>query len=231
MISLRFNNIENIIKFDERYVNILEIANKNLFKNIVYIINKSVKNIDENKEIIMFDEDKTFDITKEVLVVNDFFNIDLNSTKVLKLVYKDISIKYNLEYGIEDIPLNIKYLYNNIVDILDSYEFNFTYKDEIDIYDLIKILNIKFDENFYNDPYENLMYIFDILSNFKISSIVVLINVKLFFNEIEINEIYKVALYKGIKILLIEYGKESKLLNYESKIYIDEDFDEFEIKV
>lgn len=230
MISLRFNNIENIINFDERYINILEIADKNLFKAVTYNINKCVKD-KENKNIIMFDDDKVIDIDKEIFIVNDFFNIDLNNTKVLKLLHKDISLKYNLEYEKENLLLQITDVYNDLIDILNLYEFNFTHKEEVNIEDLIKILNIKFDENIYDNPFDNLMYLFDVVSNFKICKVIILINAKLFFNEKELYEIYKVALYKDIKLLLVEYGSDDELLNFENKLCIDGDFDEFEIKV
>ena len=228
MISLRFDNIETKINFDERYINILQISNKELFKRISYNINKAVK--DEIDEVVMFDENKIYNISKEVMVINDFYSIDLNSTKMLKLLYKDIATKYTLEYGYESIQLDIKDVYNSIVDTLNDYDFNFTYKEEIDIIDLIKSLDVKFDREFYDNPYDNLMYLYDVVSNFKICKIIVLINAKLFLNENEIKQMYKQALHKDIKLLLIEYGDEEDILEYESKIYIDEDFDEFEIK-
>ena len=89
---------------------------------------------------------------------------------------------------------------------------------------------MKFNEYYYDNPFDNIICLFDLISNFKLYKIIVLVNLKLFFNDEEIVEIYKSALQRNIKLLVIEYSEENYLLEYENKLYIDNEFDEFVLK-
>lgn len=230
MISFRFAGFENLIVFDERYVSVLEISEKELFKKIVYLVNKYSKNIEEGNEIVLLENDNRLEMSKNTLVVNDFYNVDINSNKILKSLYNEIEIQYNYEYGEENLLINLENIFRNLHEILCFYDFELEYKREIKISELLKCIGLKFNEYYYDNPFDNLICLFDLVSLFKLYKVVVLINVKAFFSDEEIIEIYKSALHRDIKLLLIEYGDESKLLEYENKLYIDIDFDEFVLK-
>lgn len=230
MITLRFVCFENLIEFDERYINIIEIEEKELFKKSVYLINKYSKNIEDGNDIVLLDNDNRLEISKNILVVNDFYNININSKNILKSLYNDIQIQYNYEYGDDDLLINLKNIFKNIEEILLSYDFDLEYKRELKISEILKVIGLKFNEYNYDNPFDNIMCLFELISSFKLYKVIVLVNLKLFFNEDEIIEIYKSALHRDIKLLVFECSKESKLLQYENKIYIDNGFDEFVFK-
>ena len=230
MITLRFAGFENLIVFDERYINVLEISEKELFKKITYIVNKYSKNIEEGNEIVLLENDNRLEISKNILVVNDFYNIDINSNKIIKSLYKEIEIQYNYEHGEENLLINLENIFRNLHETLSFYDFELEYKREIKISDLLKCIGLKFNEYYYDNPLDNLICLFDLVSLFKLYKVIALINVKSFFSDEEIIEIYKSALHRDIKLLLIDYSDESELLEYESKLYIDTDFDEFVLK-
>lgn len=230
MITLRFAGFENLIVFDERYINVLEISEKELFKKITYIVNKYSKNIEEGNEIVLLENDNRLEISKNILVVNDFYNIDINSNKIIKSLYKEIEIQYNYEHGEENLLINLENIFRNLHETLSFYDFELEYKREIKISELLKCIGLKFNEYYYDNPLDNLICLFDLVSLFKLYKVIVLINVKSFFSDEEIIEIYKSALHRDIKLLLIDYSDESELLEYESKLYIDTDFDEFVLK-
>ncbi|MDK2563280.1 type II-A CRISPR-associated protein Csn2 [Romboutsia sedimentorum] len=230
MITLRFVGFENLVIFDERYVNLIEIAEKELFKKTVYIINKYSKNIEDGNDIVLLSNDNRLEISKNILVVNDFYNIDINSNKILKALYNEVEIQYNYEYGEENLLKNLENIFSNLHQILCSYDFEVEYKRELKVAELLKCVGLKFNEYYYDNPLDNLICLFDLISLFKLYKIIVLVNMKLFFNDEEIVEIYKSALHRNINLLILEHGQESKLLEYESKIYIDNDFDEFVLK-
>ncbi|QJA08592.1 type II-A CRISPR-associated protein Csn2 [Romboutsia sp. CE17] len=230
MITLRFAGFENLIVFDERYINVLEISEKELFKKITYIVNKYSKNIEEGNEIVLLENDNRLEISKNILVVNDFYNIDINSNKIIKSLYKEIEIQYNYEHGEENLLINLENIFRNLHETLSFYDFELEYKREIKISELLKCIGLKFNEYYYDNPLDNLICLFDLVSLFKLYKVIALINVKSFFSDEEIIEIYKSALHRDIKLLLIDYSDESELLEYESKLYIDTDFDEFVLK-
>lgn len=230
MITLRFVHFENLIEFDERYINIVQIADKELFKKSVYLINKYSKNIEEGNEIVLLNNDNRLEISKNILVVNDFYNIDINSNKILKSLYNDMEMQYNYEYGEDNLLINLENIFKNIGEILCFYDFELEYKRELKVSEILKAIGLKFNEYHYDNPFDNIICLFDLISNFKLYKIIVLVNLKSFFNDEEIVEIYKSALQRNIKLLVIEYGEENYLLGYENKLYIDNEFDEFVFK-
>lgn len=230
MITLRFVCFESLIEFDERYINIIEIEEKELFKKSVYLINKYAKNIETGNDVVLLNDDNRIEISKHILVVSDFYNIDINSNKILKSLHHDIEMQYNYEYGEDNLLINLQNIFNNIGEILSFYDFQLEYKRELKVSEILKAIGLKFNEYYYDNPFDNIICLFDLVSNFKLYKVVVLVNLKLFFNESEIIEIYKSALQRGINLLVFEFGEESKLLKYENKIYIDNDFDEFVIR-
>ncbi|WP_434799174.1 type II-A CRISPR-associated protein Csn2 [Terrisporobacter vanillatitrophus] len=230
MITLRFIYFENLIEFDERYINIVQILDKELFKKSVYIINKYAKNIEEGNDVVLLNNDNRLEISKNILVVNDFYNIDINSNKILKSLYNDIEIQYNYEYGEDNLLINLQNIFENIGEVLSTYDFELEYKRELKVSEILKATGLKFNEYHYDNPFDNIICLFDLISNFKLYKIIVLVNLKLFFNDEEIIEIYKSALQRDIKLLVIEYGEENHLLEYENKLYIDNEFDEFVFK-
>lgn len=222
--------LENLIRFDERYVQVLELLPKDLFKKVTFLFNKYYKYNEEGNDIIIIDNEKKIEAHKSILVVNDYFNIQLNSNKIIKELYNDIELGYNLEYGENDISIKLEEVLFNIQEILSEYDFNFEYKHDLKISDLLKAMGLKFDEYSYDEPYKNLICLFDFVALFDICKVLILINAKIFFTEDEIIEIYRAALQRNIKLLLIESSQGSSLLEYESKLFVDNDYDEFIIK-
>ena len=174
MITLRFAGFENLIVFDERYINVLEISEKELFKKITYIVNKYSKNIEEGNEIVLLENDNRLEISKNILVVNDFYNIDINSNKIIKSLYKEIEIQYNYEHGEENLLINLENIFRNLHETLSFYDFELEYKREIKISELLKCIGLKFNEYYYDNPLDNLICLFDLVSLFKLYKVIVL---------------------------------------------------------
>lgn len=222
--------LENLIQFDERYVQVLELSQKELFQKIIFLFNKYYRYNEEANDIIVLDNEKRLEFSKSVLVVNDYFNIQLNSNKIIKALYNDIELEYNLEYGENNFSTKLEEVLINIQDILSDYDFQFEYKTDLKLSDLLKIIGLKFDEYSYDEPFKNLICLFDFIVLFKVCKILVLINAKIFFSEEEIIQIYRAALQRNIKLLLIEYSQGSTLMKYEKKLFVDNEFDEFIIE-
>ena len=102
---------------------------------------------------------------------------------------------------------------------------------DIDVQDLLKIFNVKIDTSCYISIVEKIEFIIDIISNFKIAEILVIPNLKTYLNEYELLEIYKYSIYNNVNLLLVENVLENKLLKYEQKNIIDENFDEMLLSI
>lgn len=222
--------LENIIKFDERFIQVLEIAPKDLYKKITFIFNKYFNNIEDGNDLILLENGKRLEVSKNILVINDFFNLDINSNKIIKALYNDIELEYNVEYGEDDLRKKLEEILSNLKEILLEYDFELEFKQELKLSELLKTLGLKFNQYYYDEPFTNLLCILDLISMFHICKILVLINVKVHFTEEELMELYKSALQRNIKLLIIESSSNNNILEYENKLFIDEDYDEFILK-
>ena len=78
----------------------------------------------------------------------------------------------------------------------------------------------------YDSIVDNIEYIINIISTLKIASVLVIPNLKVYLDEKELLEIYKYSIYNNVRLLIIENNKCEKIMKYERKNIIDEEFDE-----
>lgn len=230
MIKFGCELLDATIEFSEDRVNILEINNKKLFNEVVYRLNKSINMGEDPDGIILIENDEEIAFSKNALIIYDFFNVDVNQGKVIKKLYEDIEKEFKFNYEEEEIIKLQKELLTSIRDILMEYDYEFTQKEVLDIKDILKIMELKFDTNYYDKPLENIFLLFDLISNFQICKVMILVNAKCYFSSSEIIELYKMAKCKRINLLMIEYYSDDEKLIYENKIIIDEDYVEFYIR-
>ena len=217
---------ENKIIFKSEKINVLEIYDKKLFANFIGYINEQCNGEgEEDNRIVLMNDSKRQKIGKNIFLLTDLFNIDFNSKKILNKIYAVIeqNIKNRQDDEINKIILSLrKYL----IDEINEIPFEFNMNSDIDVQDLLKIFNVKIDTSCYISIVEKIEFIIDIISNFKIAEILVIPNLKTYLNEYELLEIYKYSIYNNVNLLLVENVLENKLLKYEQKNIIDENFDE-----
>lgn len=117
-------------------------------------------------------------------------------------------------------------LRNYLIEEINELPFEFNMNSEIDIGDLLKIFNIKIDTSCYTTIIEKVEFIISIISTLKIAEILVIPNFKTYLTEEEVLEIYKYSIYNNVKLLILENKSNEKMLKYEQKNIIDENFDE-----
>lgn len=222
---------ENKIIFKSEKINVLEIYDKKLFANFIGYINEQCnKEGEEDNRIVLMNDSKRQKIGKSIFLLTDLFNIDFNSKKILNKIYAVIeqNIKNRQDDEINKIILSLrKYL----IDEINEIPFEFNMNSDIDVQDLLKIFNVKIDTSCYMSIVEKIEFIIDIISNFKIAEILVIPNLKTYLNEYELLEIYKYSIYNNVNLLLVENVLENKLLKYEQKNIIDENFDEMLLSI
>ncbi|MEG1142104.1 MAG: type II-A CRISPR-associated protein Csn2 [Clostridia bacterium] len=231
MIKLKVFHIENDIDFDENYINVLEIENKKMFTQFIYSLNRLINYTEESEEIILLDGNKKLSICKEVMLVYDLFNININEGKILKILYQDIEYQYKLEHAEINLLEKFSDIIKNINYITLNYDFEFEYKREITIKELLKAISFKFNNNYYDNPFDNIIAIFDLIATFKLYKVIILVNIKCYFKEEELIEIYKAAKHRNLNLLIIEPIVDEKLKYLENKLSIDNDYDEFILKI
>ena len=223
-MKLKINGFDNEIIFNDENINILEIKDSKCFTHIIKILNEKINGIESNEIFLLDNNENELNMGKEMYMIFDLFNIDYNSKKIISKIYEIISenIKKNQDYEIENETIKLR---NYIIQEINELPFEFVIKRELEISEILKLYNLKIDPINYASILERAELLIDIISTLQIAKILVLPNLKTYLSEDELVALYKYSLYNNVKLLLIE-RYNTKKLEYEKTILIDETFDE-----
>ena len=97
--------------------------------------------------------------------------------------------------------------------------------EEITIENIIK--NLKLSISPKNDLLNNLLLLIELERVLKTNNLLIFINLKQYLSDEELNELYKYALYNSINLLMIDSQCYKNMNEYEKKLIIDSNLDEF----
>lgn len=221
-INININFLENNINISNEYISVLELENKKTFYRIVKLLNKF--SLGENIEEIDFyigNEEKD---SIKINLFLDYFNWDLNSKKTNNELQKNIIDKLD-EASILELTKIYKKLYNTFNKMLLEVELPLEITQDFDINTFIKNMKVTLQQK--NELLDNLLLLIDINSILKLNDILVFINLKQYLSNAELLELYKYSIYNNIKILLIDSQSYGPTLEFEKKLIVDENLDEF----
>ncbi len=140
-------------------------------------------------------------------------------------------LKY-LSASIEDadiILLQKEYLkiINKFKKVINTVDLPIILEEEINIESISKTLHLSIEEK--DELLDNLFLLIDLENTLKFNNILVFVNLKQYLSKNELIEFYKYAIYNKIQILLIDSQAYGVTLEYEKKLIIDENLDEFVI--
>lgn len=212
---------ENPIILSKDYVTVLHIENKHLYSSFCMLLN----NIEENRIILFDDNGNELLPQREILTIYAPYNFDFNSKEISGKVFKIIEneLWFNLENQNE---LRIKYndFINKFIKLSNLYENNLDLDIELDLKKLCKFLNIR---PFIEDSItflDKILKIIVICAQYDLCKILVLNGIEAYFNDKELLEIYKIAEYNKIQVLILEQTDSEKKIYNENLIVIDKDF-------
>lgn len=227
MIEIVIYPFENSIKYDNNEINILQVENHNLFVSLVAsFYNLSIGEESEEK-INIFKDDKIVLFSKIATFIINPFSINFEDKKINSKLYNYINVEINTEIEKNDeFNKMCNKIITQIIDIAYDFDFDYDYNTSLSTIDIMKNIGLKI--SFGNDSslMEKIIEYINVIATFEIYELIVFVNIKIYFEEYELIEIYKYAKYRKINLLLIE-SSDSKLLQYENKIIIDKEYDEF----
>ena len=223
-MKLKVNYFENIISLNDDNVQVIEIENKKTFYRFISNL-YAMKNGDKLNEVYFYNElNEEININEKIEVYTDFFNLDFNSKKNLNFLNKCI-INYLSPDTKEAILNNFQKLYKIISKHLFDFDLPLGISDNVNLEDVLKLMKISINNK--NDLLDNLLLLIDLEKLLKVNDILFFVNLKQLLSKDEIIEFYKYAIYNNIKIVLIDSQSYGIKLEYENKLIIDENLDEF----
>lgn len=221
---IRIKGFDLEIQCLENKSSVLVVQNKAMLRLIVntFINNYSL----EDNEIVILDKDQHLKNT-EIQVIDQYFNLDINSKTQISNLYKKIEesflTNYDMNYQLKEYIFKVTTL---LKEELLTFDIDIDINDEISFNDLLKVLKVRFASQTCENSLDYLYLYIDILCEFSNVRLLVLINFESYFSTEEINEIYKYLRYKKMTYLCISSNDCDKI-NYTDIYTIDEDLMEY----
>lgn len=215
-MKFRFTFVDNQIEVSNEYIRCIEVENNNYFWRIVNNLNNYCNQSENIDELIV---KENFDI--DLLV--DYFNISSNSKKYITNILKHI--ENNLD---DDYYEKIRKSYNKIIDIFSGIIYDLdlplNINNDFSINKLLKLMNISIKDT--NDLLQNILTYIEISMLIQQKTII-FINLKSYLSKAELTELYKYCIYNKVKVLLIDNSLHGPTLDYEKKLIIDCNLEEY----
>lgn len=223
-MKIKVNYFDNEIYFNNEKIISIEIENKKYFYRFVSDLNKIV-NEGFSDDIIFFNKDNSeLNMNGKIKVIVDYFDFKFDSKK-----YVNDIIKYVNDFIDEDDKKSLTILYNKLVKlydkILNEVELPLTVENDVNIETITKFMKVSINEK--NELLENLLLIIDLEKVLKTNNLLVFVNLKQYLSKDELVELYKYSIYNQINILLVDSQAYGVTLDYEFKLIVDENLDEF----
>lgn len=217
-MTFKISFIENTIETSNEYVRCLEIENKNYFYRVVKLLNDYFNNQDIEEELIITEK-------LNFKIVTDYFNIDLNDKKTINLITKYIKEHID-ETNYENLLKNYQKL-NKIFQlaVMESINLPIVTEKNVNLDNIIKVMNIKITEE--GNLLKKLYTLIDLITELQNYELLIFVNLKQFLSKEELNEYYKYAIYNHVSLLLIDNISYGIAQNYEKKLIIDDNLEEF----
>lgn len=205
------------IHFYENIVNVLVIENQEIF---TLFLEKLMSQEDDEAGILLSEEETKLPIGKWVEIIHSPFFLDLNSKKILSHLYQEIKVISDTEFTEEVENIN-----SAIVSYLDhlllKVPYPITFNLELDVLAMFKQYEVRMEQNQLPlcERLLNYMQLIQLLCGVKL---IVLVNIKSYLSNAQLQEIYKTAFYNKIQLLLLE-SSEKDVLSEEKYCIIDKD--------
>ena len=223
-MNIKINYFDNVLPITEDTVMSLEIENKGCFyRTITNFI--TISNGELIEDIYFFDNNQQeIKMFNKLTVISDYFNLDLILKKYITHLQKLI-VDNTDEISTNDLAVLYKKITTKIKQIFKNIDFQIIFNDEFSLEQLLKLIKPQIE--IYDSFIKNLYLIIDLENAFKLSKLLIFVNLKQFLTKEELSEFYKYCIYNKISILLIDNFSHDISLEHEKKLVIDIDLDEF----
>ena len=191
-MKLCVSYIDNDIILDSNHITVIEIENKKYFYRLVKNL-FDISNRQKNDDVVFYDENEK-EILPSIEILNNYFEIDVNTKKNVGELYKLIVSNLD-ENMIQELTNNYKKIYKSLNKMLGSIELPLFIQQEYENDLFLKTfkVSISMKENLL----DNLLLIIDVNKLLKLYNIIIFVNLKQYLSKYELKELYKYAIYNS----------------------------------
>lgn len=225
-MKLNIAYIDHEREFIDNIINVIEIENKKYFYRLITDI-YNLSNSNEVNDLTFFSEELSeLNYAGKVKVFFNYIDFDFNSKKYINDIFKLITLSMKDEHKDAIIKQ-----YNKLMQLYSKEFVDIDIPLTINSDGTIETINkiIKIEINNKNNLLDNLLLLIDLEKTIKTHNILVFVNLKQYLEKEELIELYKYSIYNQITIILIDSQSYGITLEYEKKLIIDSNMDEFVI--
>lgn len=169
---------------------------------------------------ILSDSEEESSLSKYADIIINPFAISCNDRKILNTVYKELHVITDQVYPELYAEANSKML--ELIDaIVIDVPYALEYEPCVEVEGIFKQYNIRFDEEFTSLAEKVINYI-KTTSQVLRKKVFILVNIKAYLEDSDIQQIYKESMYSKVFLVLLE-SKDNTKLSEEKKVLIDSD--------
>lgn len=211
--------LENSLEIKSKTINTLVIEDTHYFSLFLKGLIESTEI--ESDEFELIEDYKTVDMTKYVEVIFDIFNLEANSSNILKKMYVELEEDLNTQ-EVYTKKVELESVIANITDEL-IYRSRFSLKaGEINYQNLFKAIEIEFDYE-KNSVLERLIEYIKVTSELLKTKVYIIVNLDSFLSEEELVELEKFLLYNDVKVLALQNTIRREVKPSENLRIVDKD--------
>ena len=206
------------IEIHENQIPVLVLEDPAIFSDIISEFYRQTAGEDGN--IVLSEQNKLLSVSKFAMIITDYFSLNLNNRKIQNQLFQqmeDTCIDLGVvkdEFTREGIELIDKAILSSQFDHV-SYNLDLSWND------IFKLFQVRIEED-YVTLQEKLISFLRVCAQLLKLKLLVFVNLKAYLSEKELLEVYDMANYLKIQLLLIE-SHESIFLTRERYYIIDKD--------
>lgn len=207
-----------IINMQENMADMLVLENEAVMAEFVEQL--YFQSFGQEGDFVLSDNDELLEIHKTLEIIINPFALDFNNKKILKKLYSELSGIGN-ELLMEKNSLNSQ-ICHLLETLISRASYNdISYQKDYEWVDLFKFYGIKI-EPYCDTLSQKIIEYIKLTSQLQLNKILCFVNLKQYLNKSEIQNLYQMAFYSKIQLLLIESYEKEKLDN-ENVYIIDKD--------
>ena len=175
----------------------------------------------QNEDFELIKDLKSLNISKSAEIIFDLFNLEANSSNLLKKLYEELEMDINSK----DMYLKKIDMERIILDVVDDliYRSRFSIKSsEINYQNFFKSVSIEFDYD-KESILEKLVKYIQVMSELLDKELFIIVNLDSFLSEEEIVELKKFLCYNEIKVLALQNTITREVESCENLRILDKD--------
>lgn len=170
---------------------------------------------------ILVENEKSFELCKKSEMILEPFSLELNNKKVKTKMYQDlktIAQDFCFEQGLE---LH-SHICNYLECLLGRMQYPIKYDEEWNILELFKAYGVELAEES-DSLCEKLFHYLKLINQVSGVNIFIILNIKQYLTEKQLFELYKLAMYSKIQLVLMEFNMSNNILDCEETYILDKD--------